>query len=182
MKILVIVDMQNDFVSGTLGTPEAQSIVDKVAKRIEDFEGGLILFTQDTHQFNYLSTPEGKKLPIAHCIEGTYGWQIHENLMKAWHNKKDTSLIPEVPDNCFKKPVFGSIELVEFIKSRVEEITEIELLGVCTDICVISNAIMLKNTVPEIKISVNAACCAGVTPKSHKEALNIMKMCHIDIV
>ena len=182
MKILVVIDMQNDFISGTLGTKEAQSIVDKAAKRIEEFDGGLILFTQDTHQNDYLSTHEGKKLPVTHCIKGTHGWQIHERIMEAWRNKKGTSQISEVPDNSFHKPVFGSVELVEYIKSRVAEITEIELLGVCTDICVISNAIMLKNTVPETKISVNAACCAGVTPQSHKEALNVMRMCHIDVV
>ena len=182
MKILIIVDMQNDFINGALGTAEAASIVESIAKRIEGSKDELILFTQDTHQDDYLTTPEGKKLPVPHCIQGTEGWQIDSSIITAWRNNPHTIRIPELKENTFTKPVFGSVELVDFLKSRQVEITEIELLGVCTDICVISNAIMIKNTLPNIPISVNAACCAGVTPQSHAEAINVMKMCQIDIV
>ena len=182
MKILIVVDMQNDFIDGPLGTPEAVDIVDKVVKRIEDSTNELILFTKDTHQEDYLETPEGKKLPVVHCVEGTQGWETNERIFQAWKNNESAIRLPELVDNTFKKPVFGSVDLVDFLKSYPEEIEEIELLGVCTDICVASNAIMIKNTLPEVKISVNAKCCAGVTPESHREALNVMSMCQIDIL
>jgi len=174
--------MQNDFITGALGTAEAASIVDNVVRRIEGSHGELILFTKDTHRDDYLTTPEGKKLPIPHCIEGTEGWQINTAILEAWRNSKDTIIINELLENTFTKSVFGSVDLVDFLKLRADQITEFEILGVCTDICVVSNAIMIKNTLPDIKISVNAACCAGVTPQSHTEALNVMQMCHIDIV
>jgi len=182
MKALIIVDMQKDFIDGSLGTPEAVAIVDGVVKRIEDSAGELILFTMDTHHDGYLDTPEGKKLPVVHCIEDTEGWQIIEAIRSAWRTNSSTIIIPELQENTFKKPIFGSLDLVEFLQSRIADISEIELLGVCTDICVISNAIMLKNIIPDVKISVNAACCAGVTPQSHTEALNVMGMCQIDII
>ena len=182
MKILVVVDMQNDFIDGPLGTPEALAIVDDVVKRIEDSTGELILFTKDTHQEDYLETPEGKKLPVVHCIEGTKGWETSEKIFQAWKNNESTIRLPELENNAFNKPVFGSVDLVDFLTSYSEPIDEIELLGVCTDICVISNAIMIKNTLPDVKVSVNAKCCAGVTPQSHQEALNVMGMCQIDII
>ena len=182
MKLLIVVDMQKDFIDGSLGTAEAAAIVGAVVKRIEKSKGELILFTQDTHQSNYLETLEGKKLPVIHCIENTEGWQIDESVRNAWRSNKDTIIIPELKENTFTKPVFGSVDLVDFLKSRIAEISEIEILGLCTDICVISNAIMIKNTFPDVKISVNSSCCAGVTLQSHKEALNVMKMCHIDEV
>jgi len=180
MKVLIVVDMQNDFISGALGSPEAVTIVNNVVERIEKSVNELVLFTQDTHQCDYLDTPEGKNLPIIHCVENTDGWKINETIQNAWRNNKSTIIIPELHENTFTKTVFGSVDLVQFLKLR-SEITEIELLGVCTDICVISNALMIKNTLPDIKITVNAACCAGVTPQSHTEALNVMKMCHIDV-
>ena len=182
MKVLIVVDMQNDFITGALGTKEAEAIVDKVVQRIENAEDELVLFTQDTHQDDYLDTPEGKKLPVVHCIEGAEGWQIHGKILDAWRNNPNTVRVPELENNSFTKPVFGSVELVDFLKSQATTITEIELLGVCTDICVISNAIMIKNTLPEIPLTVNETCCAGVTPQSHQEALNTMKMCHIDLI
>ena len=182
MKVLIVVDMQKDFIDGALGTKEAAAIVDNVAKRIENSNGELILFTQDTHQENYLSTPEGRNLPVVHCIEGTDGWNINETIINVWRNNKNTMKIPELSENTFTKPVFGSVVLVDFLKSRVREISAIEILGLCTDICVVSNAIMIKNTLPDIEISVNANCCAGVTPQSHQEALNTMKMCQINII
>ena len=182
MKVLIVVDMQKDFINGALGTDEARAIVGNVVKRIEKSNDELILFTKDTHQNDYLETSEGKKLPIPHCIEGTDGWQIEPEILKAWQENKNTIIADELHENTFKKSVFGSTDLVEFLKSKADKITEIELLGVCTDICVVSNAIMIKNAMPDVKISVRADCCAGVTPGSHNAALQVMQMCHIDVV
>jgi nicotinamidase-related amidase len=181
MKILIVIDMQNDFIEGALGTKEAVSIVDSVIERIENSKGELILFTRDTHQEDYLETSEGKKLPVIHCIEGSKGWEINEKVQRAWLYNEDTIVLPQLNNNTFDKPVFGSVKLVEFLKDHEGEITEIELLGVCTDICVISNGIMIRNTLPDVKLIVNSSCCAGVTPGSHNKALEIMEMCQIDI-
>jgi nicotinamidase-related amidase len=174
--------MQRDFIDGTLGTPEAAAIVDNVVARINASLGELILFTQDTHNEDYLNTPEGKKLPVIHCVENTEGWEINPAIYNAWRNNPNTIISREIIENTFTKPIFSSTALVEFLAARQNEINNIEILGLCTDICVISNAIMIKNALPSINISVNAACCAGVTPQSHQEALNIMKMCQIDII
>jgi len=174
--------MQNDFIDGSLGTAEAAGIVDAVIRRIEHSKNELILFTQDTHQNDYLDTPEGKKLPVIHCIENTEGWQIHAGILNAWQNNENTIRLAELPQNTFTKPIFGSVDLVEFLKSKASDISAVEILGVCTDICVVSNAIMIKNTIPDLKISVNAKCCAGVTPQSHKSALDVMQMCQIEIM
>ena len=185
MKILIIVDMQKDFIDGSLGTSEAVAIVPKVVQRVVNSEGELILFTQDTHGEDYLQTPEGKKLPVMHCIDGTEGHNIDERILDAWRRNKNTVLAADLLGNIFKKSVFGCFALLEFLENLRKEgaaITEIELLGLCTDICVVSNAIMLKNYFPDIEINVNADCCAGVTPQSHNEALNVMKMCHINII
>lgn len=182
MKVLIIVDMQKDFIDGALGTSEAAAITDKVAERIAAGHNELVLFTQDTHDDDYLNTPEGKKLPVVHCVKGTEGWEINPSIKAAWKNHPNTIIIPALPENTFTKPVFGSVDLVKFLADRQNEIESIEILGICTDICVISNAIMIKNTLPHINISVNAALCAGVTPQSHQAALDVMKMCHIDIV
>ena len=182
MKVLIIIDMQNDFITGSLGTTEAQGIVNNIANRVKKSENEMIIFTQDTHHDDYLATPEGKKLPVIHCIENTNGWEIHEEIINAWNQNKNTVIIDDIKNNSFNKPVFGSIELVKFLENIKEKITEIEICGVCTDICVVSNAIMIKNTLPNIKISIDSKLCAGVTPQSHKEALNIMGMCQIDIM
>jgi len=181
-KILIVVDMQNDFIDGSLGTPEAVAIVDNAVHRIEKSKGELILFTQDTHQSDYLQTPEGQKLSVEHCIEGTHGWQINPRIKQAWQNNSGTIIHPDLKENIFTKPVFGSTALVKFLENIRDDIEEIELLGLCTDICVISNTIMIKNTLPDIRINVNKDCCAGVTPKSHQEALNVMAMCQIDVI
>jgi len=181
MKVLVVIDMQKDFIDGALGTAEAAAIVDKVAARVASSQNELVLFTQDTHGEDYLSTPEGKKLPVPHCIEGTAGWQIDGSIMEAWRSNKNTICDPNLTENTFTKPVFGSTALVAYLNDRADDITEIELLGVCTDICVVSNAIMLKNTLPHIPIAVNAPLCAGVTPQSHQEALNTMAQCQIEV-
>ena len=182
MKVLIIVDMQRDFIDGALGTPEAAAIVESVAKRVTDSENELIIFTQDTHGENYLSTPEGKKLPVPHCIKDTEGWFIDDTIFNAWKNNTNTIIAEDLDNNTFTKPVFGSTDLVSYLEVRRDKISEIEILGVCTDICVVSNALMIKNTMPSIKISVNAALCAGVTPKSHQEALNVMQMCQVDVI
>lgn len=163
--------MQNDFIDGALGSAEAVSIVDNVRKKIESFDGAVI-FTRDTHEENYMETLEGKNLPVSHCIRGTDGWQIHSEL--------DALRRTDVID----KPTFGSKKLAELLEKMNGEnaIGEITLVGLCTDICVISNALLIKATLPEINIKVDASCCAGVTPESHENALNAMKMCQIEIV
>jgi len=168
-KILIVVDMQNDFVSGALGTKEAQAIVANVKSKIEEAEkdGVTVVYTRDTHSAIYLDTQEGKRLPVPHCIKGTDGWQIIDELIRP------VAII-------FDKPTFGSIELANFVSDNM--FTEAELIGLCTDICVISNAMLLKAYLPEMKITVDASCCAGVTPESHKNALEAMKMCQIDII
>ena len=171
MKILVVVDMQNDFISGALGSPAAQSIVEPVAKRVSEFSGRVI-FTRDTHTDEYMQTQEGRKLPVSHCIKGTLGWQIAEEI--------------KIPENSviFDKNTFGSEELASYLKEldKKEQISEIELCGLCTDICVISNAFLIKAALPECEISVNAALCAGVTDASHKNALNAMRACQINVI
>ena len=174
MNILIVVDMQNDFVSGALGSQEAADIVPNVASRIE---GGLgrgetVLFTRDTHDENYLETREGHALPVPHCIRGTEGWEIVPQL-----KTYITGLEP------VDKPTFGSQALGELLLKldKEEQIESITLVGLCTDICVISNALLAKAFLPEVPVSVDAACCAGVTPESHKTALSAMKMCQIRV-
>ena len=169
-KILVVVDMQNDFIDGSLGTKEAVEIVPSVKEKIENFDGRVI-FTRDTHFDNYLETQEGTLLPVKHCIKDTDGWQIRPEL--------DALRVSEAVD----KPTFGSImlgkELVE--ENEKEPIESVTIIGLCTDICVISNALLIKAFLPEVPIIVDAKCCAGVTPDSHKNALNAMKACQIKI-
>jgi nicotinamidase-related amidase len=191
MKILIIVDMQNDFISGALGTSEALAILPGVIARVIESRGELILFTQDTHCEDYLNTSEGKKLPVVHCVKDSWGWQIHEEIMAAWNGNPDTirlnppnSSSGALEGNIFQKPVFGSTALVDFLVDLLgggSLSAKIELLGLCTDICVISNAIMIKNALPETEISVNANLSAATTPQSHLEALNIMEKCHIEV-
>ena len=170
MKLLVVVDMQKDFVDGALGTPEAVAIVPNVVERVKQAKeaGDQIIFTMDTHETNYLETAEGKNLPVEHCIRETDGWKLIPQLRPL---TADTKII--------QKPTFGSTQLSYLVATG--DYDEIELIGLCTDICVISNALLLKATVPETPISVNASCCAGVTPQSHTNALEAMKMCQITI-
>ena len=172
-KVLIVVDMQNDFVDGALGTSEAVAIVDNVVKTIEDFDGEVIA-TLDTHFDNYMDTSEGKKLPVPHCIKGTDGWRINEKVLAALEKKNYRAV---------EKPTFGSTDLVDIIREMTkEDELELMLLGLCTDICVVSNALLLKANFPEMKIGVVAGCSAGVTPESHDAALLTMKMCQIDIL
>ena len=169
MKVLAVIDMQNDFINGALGTKEAEAILPGVRRKIEKYrrEGNPVVFTRDTHQGNYLDTQEGQKLPVIHCIAGTEGWQIAEGLYVLGEKIVD-------------KPAFGSLELAEYMGS-LSDLEEIELVGLCTDICVISNALILKARMPEVRISVDAGCCAGVTPESHENALKAMQTCQIEI-
>jgi nicotinamidase-related amidase len=170
MNVLLVIDMQNDFIDGALGTKEAVSIVDAVVNKVKNFEGR-VLFTRDTHNENYLDTIEGKNLPIPHCIEGTSGWEICDKLK------------PFVVISPFNKPTFASIVLEKYLVdlSKKENIESIELVGLCTDICVISNAMLIKANFPNKTIIVNSSLCAGVTIESHERALGAMKMCHIKI-
>ena len=171
-KILIVVDMQNDFVDGALGTEEAVGIVDLVVDKIRGFDGEIIA-TLDTHPHHYLETAEGKKLPVPHCIRMTNGWLLNEKVLSAL-SEKDYRLI--------EKNTFGSTELVKEIdRIKGENEVEIVLVGLCTDICVVSNALLLKAHFPETTIQVDAKCCAGVTPKTHLAAIETMKMCQIEI-
>ena len=169
-KILVVVDMQNDFINGALGTKEAEAILPRVRELIKSFDGK-IYFTRDTHKENYMETQEGKNLPVPHCIENTFGWEIEESL------KPYAKIVID-------KPTFGSVALAsELVKENsLEEISEITFVGLCTDICVISNALLAKASLLEAKIIVDASACAGVTPESHKNALESMKMCQIMVI
>lgn len=166
-KILVVVDMQNDFIDGALGTPEAVAIVPYVKELIEGFDGK-VLFTRDTHFENYMDTEEGRNLPVPHCIKGTEGWQIRAEL--------DALRTTEAID----KITFGSRDLVDVLAAE-GEIESITFVGLCTDICVISNAMVVKSFFPEIPLLVDAKACAGVTPESHSRALEAMKVCQIKV-
>lgn len=169
MKILIVVDMQKDFIDGALGTPEAVAIVPAVKALIEGFEGS-VYFTRDTHFENYMQTEEGKHLPVPHCIKDTEGWQIHPAL---------DALRTTAP---IDKLTFGSKELISLLAEQKEEIESITLCGLCTDICVISNALLIKAYYPEIPLYVVSSACAGVTPESHQNALAAMSMCQIGII
>ncbi len=163
-KTLIVVDMQKDFIDGALGTKEAVAIVENVKKKIAEYQakGDEIIFTRDTHQTDYLNTNEGKHLPVEHCIEGTDGWKIWDGL--------------EVSGAVYiDKPTFGYLNWADY------NLEEVEIVGLCTDICVVSNALIIKATFPEIKVSVDASCCAGVTPQSHAAALITMKMCQVEV-
>ena len=172
-KILVVVDMQNDFIDGVLGSEQAVQIADKVACKINAFDGEIIV-TYDTHFSNYLETAEGKKLPVVHCVKGTTGWELNVNVERALKDKKYSVI---------EKPNFGSpVELPSLIRSKYGDFTgEIHFIGVCTDICVVSNAIILKANFPEAEIFVDSACCAGVTVEKHKAALETMRSCQINV-
>lgn len=162
--------MQNDFIDGSLGTKEAVAIVPKVKAKIEEYKqsGNIIIFTRDTHPENYLETQEGRNLPVTHCIKGSIGWEISSEL------DTDNAIIVD-------KPTFGSTKLMELITEAYPD-AEFELIGLCTDICVISNALLLKAFLPEASVTVDASSCAGVTKESHSNALAAMKMCQINII
>lgn len=181
MKILIVVDMQNDFIDGSLGTKEAQGIIPNVVNKIEQSQNELILFTKDTHTSDYLNTQEGKNLPVEHCIEKTEGWRINKDVRSAWFGNKNTVIDHSLINNTFYKNTFGSKDLIAYLQ-KTDTIDEIELVGLCTDICVLSNAVLIKAFLPEVKITVDASCCAGVTPESHRTAIEAMKMCQVNII
>lgn len=175
-KILIVVDMQNDFIDCALGTPEAKMVYFNVKKMLEEIPDNVrVIFTQDTHDTSYLRSFEGKKLPVEHCIKDTEGWCIPKEL---------TAPFCYSP-YCIEKPTFGSIELMNILKEWVNDIDdeyEFEFCGLCTDICVVSNVLLTKAFFPDVKISVRADCCAGSTPEKHAAALEVMKSCHIEVI
>lgn len=172
-NILIVVDVQNDFVDGSLGTKEAVSIIPNVCSKIKNFEGDIYV-TKDTHFDNYLNTSEGKKLPIEHCVKERDGWQLNEYVERALSDKEYTII---------EKNSFGSLELPDIIRRKYSNLDfQIEIVGLCTDICVVSNALILKANFPENEIKVDASCCAGVTVESHNASLLTMKMCQIDVI
>ena len=171
-KVLVVVDMQKDFVDGALGTREAVAILSAAAKKVREFEGEIFV-TFDTHFENYMQTSEGKKLPVPHCLKGSDGWRLNSEIAGALAGKRYTPV---------EKITFGSVDLPRPIKEAVgEEEFSVELIGLCTDICVVSNALLLKANFPEAQMTVDAACCAGVTPEKHEAALETMRSCQIDV-
>ncbi len=168
-KLLIVIDMQKDFIDGALGTPEAAAIVPKVREKMLSYPPEAVYATMDTHGEDYLSTQEGRRLPVVHCVKGSEGWTLHPDL---------APLIPA--EHIFEKPGFGSVALARTM-AALPETEEIELIGVCTDICVVSNALLLKAFLPEVKLSVDAACCAGVTPEKHLAALETLRSCQVEV-
>ena len=173
MKELIIIDVQNDFVDGSLGSKEAQAMIPHLLEKVKDYKGDVI-FTKDTHPKNYLETQEGSMLPVEHCIKGTKGWELIDEL----------EVIRQVRHaQVFEKPTFGSLELVQYLKKVYDQgqLESCELIGLCTDICVISNALLIKAAMPELPIYVDPTCCAGVTVEKHQAALKVMESCQIHI-
>lgn len=170
-RILIVIDMQNDFIDGALGTKEAEAIVDAVKDKIRSYNVQNVFATMDTHAEDYPNTQEGKNLPVVHCIKGTPGWQIRDDIAALLEGAK-----------IYQKPTFGSTDLARDLKALADkDELEIELVGLCTDICVVSNALLLKAFMPEVPLSVDATCCAGVTPQKHLAALETMRSCQVDV-
>ncbi len=170
-KLLLVIDMQKDFIDGSLGTKEAVEIVDCVLAKIAQYPKENMIATRDTHEENYLETQEGTHLPVMHCVRGTEGWELDKRIAQALEGVR-----------IIDKPTFGSIELADLLYNESKkEALEVELVGLCTDICVVSNAILLKAKLPEMKITVDSACCAGVTPETHRAALTTLAMCQITV-
>ena len=170
-KLLIVIDMQNDFIDAALGTKEAVSIVEAVKEKIRSYPAADVIATMDTHGENYMDTQEGKYLPVPHCIRGTEGWKIRPDIEELLTGAK-----------IYEKPTFGSTVLASDLKALSEkEDIELELIGLCTDICVVSNALLLKAVMPEVRICADASCCAGVTPEKHLAALETMRSCQIQI-
>jgi nicotinamidase-related amidase len=170
MKLLLVIDMQNDFIDGVLGSKEAPLIIETIQNKINQYKKNNfpVVFTRDTHDKNYLQTQEGRNLPVEHCIKNTRGWEI-------------TSKLDTTGAFIFDKPSFGSIELGQYIKANYAHVEEIEVVGLCTDICVIANVMILKAALPEVVVTVERSCCAGVTSQSHNNALEAMKMCQVKL-
>lgn len=170
-KILIVIDMQNDFIDGALGTPEALNIVEKVKAKIRSYDPADVIATMDTHEPDYLTTQEGRNLPVEHCIRESKGWQIRDDIAELLSGAA-----------IYEKPTFGSTQLASDLKALAgQEELEIELVGLCTDICVVSNALLLKAAMPEVRITLDPDCCAGVTPEKHEAALETMRSCQIEM-
>ena len=186
MKLLVLVDLQNDFIDGALGSPEAQAIVPNVIRKLENtnMRETLVLFTKDTHYSDYLNTFEGKNLPVPHCIENTPGWSINKEISSVVDNtvSKLVCSTDKIKNSRIYKNSFGSDDLREFLVAHKDEIEEIEFCGLCTDICVVSNVLMTRQTLPNTTIVVDASCCAGVTVEKHNAALEVMRSCQIEVI
>ena len=188
-RVLIVVDCQNDFITGSLAIPGAVDIVPKIVDKINAQDNDVLLwFTQDTHYANYLQTHEGQRLPVEHCINARKGWDIHEDVEKAAKNFRN-SKAGDYSEFC--KNGFGCTQMICFIEKmlgwskrwpKLDSNLSFELVGFATDICVISNAMLLRSYYPDADITVDASCCAGVTKESHKNALSAMKMCHIDVI
>ena len=171
-KLLIVIDMQNDFIDGALGTPEAVAIVENVKNKVRAYPPCDVIATMDTHGLDYLQTQEGRHLPVEHCIKGSKGWLIRDDIASLLDGAK-----------IYEKPTFGSVVMaVDLAEMAQQEEIEVEIVGLCTDICVVSNALLLKAMMPEVRISVDASCCAGVTPESHEAALQTMRMCQIEVI
>lgn len=174
-KILVIVDMQNDFVYGPLGTPEAQRIVSRIVEKLNNNVYDIIIWTKDCHHSDYLNTQEGRCLPVEHCMHRTTGQEVISDLAMA----KQHSMYNEI----FEKDTYGSIELADYLYENFDQQNDtVEFIGVCTDICVISNVLLVRARTPEIKVIVDSSCCAGTTPMKHVAALEVMKSCNVEVI
>lgn len=186
MKCLILVDLQKDFIDGALGSPEAQAIVPRVVDKINNYSdknNTLVLFTKDTHYDNYMDTLEGSYLPIPHCIENTPGWSINKEISKAVKKHGFLSYSSDkIINSRVYKNTFGSDDLKAFFEKFKDDIEEIEFVGLCTDICVISNVLMARMVLPNTEITVDASCCAGVTPDKHQAALEVMRSCQINVI
>ncbi len=186
MKVLVLVDLQNDFIDGALGSPEAQAIVPRVVDKINNYSdksNTLVLFTKDTHYADYLNTLEGTMLPIEHCIENTQGWSINREVKDAVRRNRFLSCSKgDIINGRIYKNTFGSDVLRNFLKENSDIIEQVEFIGLCTDICVISNVLMARQVLPDTNIYVDSSCCAGVTPEKHQAALEVMRSCQINVI
>ena len=184
-NLLLIIDCQNSFIDGELGSEQAVDTVPNIVNKIEGFNNGVIITTQDTHYDDYMDTPEGKSLPIPHCISGSEGWMINNNIMNAIEARVTIEGNSTVN---VQKPTFGSVALANIVDSFVrstEEEVNIEICGFCTDICVVSNAMLIKTMLYDlnrVNISIIKDCCAGVTPEKHNAALEVMKSCQINVI
>lgn len=184
-NLLLVIDTQNDFIDGVLGSEQAVDTVPNIVKKIDEFNNGIIITTQDTHETNYMETPEGKNLPVPHCIKGSEGWAINNNIMNAINKRISIEGVSTIN---VQKPTFGSVELANIVYNLVRSTDEdinIEICGFCTDICVVSNAMLIKTMLYDlnrVNISIINDCCAGVTPEKHNAALEVMKSCQINVI
>lgn len=186
MNVLVLVDLQNDFIDGSLGSPEAQAIIPRIVDKlnnIKDKSNTLVLYTKDTHYDDYLDTLEGSILPIKHCIENTPGWSINKDIERAVKSNRFLSYSSDkIINSRVYKNTFGSDDLRDFFVKFADKIESVEFCGLCTDVCVVSNALITRMVLPDTEITVDSSCCAGTTSDKHKAALEVMKSCQINVI